>query len=98
MTEVEESAGHGVTAKVDGRPVAVGNARLMERQGWDYTPNPQPGTVVYVAAEGRFAGSSLISDQVKPSAGEAVRGLQAQGVRTVMLTGDAAPVLSLIHI
>ena len=92
VTEVEEIAGHGVTAKVDGRPVAVGNARLMERQGVDYTPNPQPGTVVYVAAEGRFAGSILISDQVKPSAGEAVRGLQAQGVRTVMLTGDAAPV------
>lgn len=89
VSHVEEIAGHGITAMVDHRQVAVGNARLMERQSIDYIPNDRPGTVVYVAADGKFLGSILISDQMKPTTYRAISDLQAQGVRTVMLTGDS---------
>lgn len=92
VSDVEEIAGHGVTAIVDGRCVAVGNARLMERLSIHYTPNDRPGTVVYVAADGQFLGSILISDQMKPTTSQAIRDLQTQGVRTVMLTGDSRSV------
>lgn len=103
VSDVEEIAGHGVLAKVDGQPVAVGSARLMERLSIPYQPLEGIGTVVYAAigsdavgadqtasAGWRFAGAVLISDQIKPTAKEAISGLQAQGVRTVMLTGDAS--------
>jgi len=89
VTDVEEISGHGIIAHVDGQTVSVGNARLMERSSIDYIPNERPGTVVYVAADGQFLGSILISDQMKPSTGQAIHNLQAQGVRTVMLTGDS---------
>ena len=92
VSDVEEIAGHGVTATVDGRLVAAGNARLMERMSIDYTANDRPGTVVYVAADGQFLGSILISDQMKPTTSQAIRDLQTQGVRTVMLTGDSRSV------
>ena len=92
VTDVKEIAGNGVTAQVDGRLVAVGNARLMERLSIPYTADNAPGTIVYVAADNAFAGSILISDRVKPTAAKALQGLRAQGVRTVMLTGDADPV------
>ena len=89
VADVDEIAGHGITALVDGRAVAVGNARLMERLGIPYLVNYCPGTVVYVAADGQFLGSILISDQMKPTTPQAIQGLQAQNVRTVMLTGDS---------
>ena len=92
VSDVEEIAGHGITAKVDGLPVAVGNARLMERLSIHYTANDRPGTVVYVAADGKFLGSILISDQMKPTTSQAIHDLQSQGVRTVMLTGDSRSV------
>ncbi len=90
VSGVEEIAGHGVTAAVDGRRVAVGNTRLMAAQGVDFVPNGHPGTVVYIAIDGAFAGSILISDQLKATAAGAVRSLRSQGLRTVMLTGDNA--------
>lgn len=96
VTDVEEIAGHGVTASVDGRTVAAGNARLMERLNIAYTPNEKPGTVVYVSVDGQFAGSILISDQLKPTTAQAIHGLQKQGVRTVMLTGDSAAVANAV--
>ena len=96
VTDVEELGGHGVTAKVDGRPVAAGNARLMESEHIDYTAAEGAGTIVYVARDGQFLGSILISDEEKPTAGTAMQGLQAQGVRTVMLTGDAPAVAELV--
>lgn len=89
VSDVKEIAGNGVTALVDGRRAAVGNARLMERLGVSFLPCTDAGTVVYVAIEQQFAGSILISDRVKKTAPEAIRELQAQGVRTVMLTGDS---------
>ena len=93
VTDVEELGGHGVTAKVDGKPVAVGNARLMERLGLSAPAVSETGTVVHVAIDGQYAGCLLIADVVKPHSAEAIRALKAAGVRkTVMLTGDAEPV------
>ena len=93
VTDVEELGGHGVTAKVDGKPVAAGNARLMERLGLSAPAVSETGTVVHVAIDGRYAGYLLITDVVKPHSAEAIRALKAAGVRkTVMLTGDAEPV------
>ena len=90
VNDVREEAGQGVTALLDGRQAAVGNGRLMEKRGIAYEKNHQAGTIVYVALEGRFLGSIVISDKAKPTAGQAISGLKAQGIRTVMLTGDVA--------
>ena len=90
---MEELGGYGITAQVDGRPVAVGNARLMAKLGLTVPAAAQPGTLVYVAIDGAYAGYILISDVVKPTAAQAIAGLKRAGVRrTVMLTGDAEPV------
>ncbi len=93
VKDVEELGGHGVTAKVDGRTVACGNARLMEKLGLDVPAVNGVGTIVHVAVEGKYAGYLLISDVVKSSSAKAIRTLKNAGVRkTVMLTGDAEPV------
>ena len=93
VTDVEELGGHGVTAKVDGRTVAAGNARLMEKLGLKAPAISETGTIVHVAIEGMYAGYLLIADVVKPHSAQAIRGLKDAGVRkTVMLTGDAEPV------
>ena len=93
VTDVEELGGHGVTAKVDGKAVAAGNARLMEKLGLSAPAVSETGTVVHVAIDGRYAGCLIIADVVKPHSAEAIRALKAAGVRkTVMLTGDAEPV------
>ena len=95
-SDAQEIAGHGVKTQVDGRTVLAGNARLMESEHIDYTAAEGAGTIVYVARDGQFLGSILISDEEKPTAGTAMQGLQAQGVRTVMLTGDAPAVAELL--
>ena len=93
VTDVEELGGHGVTAKVDGKPVAAGNARLMAKLGLTVPDVPQTGTIVHVAIDGKYAGYLLISDVVKPHSAQAIKGLKQAGVsKTVMLTGDAEPV------
>ena len=93
VTDVQELGGHGVTAKVDGKEVAAGNARLMAKLGLTVSEITEPGTIVHVAMEGRYAGYLLIADVVKPHSAAAIRGLKQAGVRkTVMLTGDAEPV------
>ena len=85
---VEELAGRGLKAQVDGREVLVGNARLLE--GLDAAPCDVPGTVVYVAVSGAYAGCIVISDMLKESAPAAIADLRRSGVkRTVMLTGDS---------
>ena len=90
VTEVEEISGNGVTAKVDGIPVAVGNEKLMRKVGVEPIPCHHVGTVVHVAVDGAYAGHILISDVVKPTSAQAVAELRKAGVRkTVMLTGDA---------
>ena len=93
VSGVEEIGGHGVTALVDGRNVAVGNRKLMERLAIAYEIPRQIGTEVHVAIDGRYAGYILIADVVKPNARAAVSELKAAGVKkVVMLTGDARAV------
>ena len=93
VTDVQELGGHGVTAKVDGKTVAAGNARLMAKLNLSAPEVTEPGTIVHVAIEGKYAGYLLIADVVKPHSAQAIKGLKAAGVRkTVMLTGDAEPV------
>ena len=93
VTDVQELGGHGVTAKVDGKTVAAGNARLMAKLNLSAPEVTEPGTIVHVAIEGKYAGYLLIADVIKPHSAQAIKGLKAAGVRkTVMLTGDAEPV------
>ena len=93
VTDVEELGGYGITARVDGRPVAVGNARLMAKLGLSPAAPDQTGTIIYVADNGAYAGAIVISDVVKPTAAKAIAGLKRAGVRrTVMLTGDTEAV------
>lgn len=90
VTDVEDMPGKGVVALVDGTQVAVGNLRLMEYLGFSPSEVPAPGTVVYVAIGGEFAGSITISDVNKPESYHAMMDLKAAGIkRTVMLTGDS---------
>ena len=89
VTDVEELGGYGLTARVDGHAVAVGNKRLMEKLGLNPAEPQQAGTVVFVAVDGVYAGWILLGDVVKDRAREAIRGLKAEGIsKTVMLTGD----------
>lgn len=90
VTDIEEIGGNGVTAKVDGIPVAVGNTKLMERLHISYMDCHSIGTVVHMAIDGKYAGHILISDLLKPHAALAIQELKRAGVKkTVMLTGDA---------
>lgn len=90
ITDVQEIAGHGVQAVIDGMTVLAGNAKLMEREHILYTASNAIGTVVYVAFDGRYAGCIVIADEIKADAPAAIKTLKAAGIRqTVMLTGDA---------
>ena len=90
VSAIREIAGHGVQALVDGHPVAVGNAKLMEKIGAALPGARTDGTTVYVAADGKYIGCIVISDVVKPTAKAAMAALKENGVKmTVMLTGDA---------
>ena len=93
VAEVEEIAGHGISAKIDGKAVQVGNSKLMERVGAAWYPCELVGTTVHVAVDGRYAGHIVISDQVKEDAAATIAALKAAGIKqTVMLTGDSKPV------
>lgn len=90
ITDVQEIAGHGVQAVIDGMTVLAGNAKLMEREHIPYTASNAIGTVVYMAFDGRYAGCIVIADEIKADAPAAIKTLKAAGIRqTVMLTGDA---------
>lgn len=89
VIDVEEISGNGVTAKVDGISVAVGNTKLMKRIGVEAVECHQVGTVIHVAIDGAYAGHILISDVLKPTSKEAIVNLKKNGIKeTVMLTGD----------
>ncbi|MCH5255876.1 MAG: cadmium-translocating P-type ATPase [Lachnospiraceae bacterium] len=89
VSRVEEIGGHGVTALVDGKEAAVGNAKLMNKLQISYEECTEPGTVVYVALEQKYLGCILISDVIKEDAKDAIESLKKAGIRkTVMLTGD----------
>ena len=90
VTDIQELSGHGVTAVVDGHPVAAGNSKLMEQLGIPYHDCHSVGTIIHMAVDGQYAGHIVISDVVKPHAKEAIEALHKAGVeKTVMLTGDA---------
>lgn len=90
VSEVKEISGNGVTAKVDGVPVAVGNGKLMNQLGISWKECHHVGTIVHIAVDGKYTGHIVIADVVKPTSAQAVAELRKAGVRqTVMLTGDA---------
>ena len=86
---IEETAGHGVVAQVNGKRVAVGNSKLMEAEGAEWHPCEQEGTIIHVAMDGKYLGHIVISDRIKADSAEGIHALKAAGIaRTVMLTGD----------
>ena len=90
ISDVQEIAGHGVQAVIDGKKVLAGNAKLMEREHIRYQLSGAVGTVIYLACDGKYSGSIVIEDEIKPDAPAAIRQLKSSGIRkTVMLTGDA---------
>ena len=92
VSDIHELAGYGVTAIVEGHRVAVGNLRLMEKEGAAAAMDAPSGTVCHVAVDGRYAGHIIISDVVRPTSKDAMKSLRDQGIRTVMLTGDTTAV------
>ena len=88
VTGIEEIAGHGVQATVDGKPVYAGNSKLMKKNGLTITQEHDEGTVVYIAIDGAYAGCITIADVIKPTSKDAIHGLKKSGIKTVMLTGD----------
>ena len=90
VTDIQEISGNGVTAKVDGIPVAAGNDKLMRRLGIEPIPCHHVGTIIHMAVDGVYAGHIVISDVIKEHSREAIQELRHAGVKqTVMLTGDA---------
>lgn len=90
ISDVQEIAGHGVQAVIDGKKILAGNAKLMQREHIKYSPSSSVGTVVYLACNGKYAGCIVIEDEIKADAAAAIRTLKSSGIRrTVMLTGDA---------
>lgn len=89
VSDAQEIAGHGIRVQIDEKEVLIGNGKLMRQQNIEYVSYKDPGTVVYVACQGVFAGAIVISDTVKEGAKEAIRSMKQVGVRKcVMLTGD----------
>ena len=90
IQNVQEIAGHGVSAVIDGKTVLAGNAKLMKREGILYKPCTEVGTVIYVVVDNKFAGYILIEDEIKEDAAFAINQLKDCGIKqTVMLTGDS---------
>ena len=88
--DVQEIAGHGVRAVIDGKVVFAGNAKLMDKENISYIPSSAIGTIIYLSYDGKYAGSIVIEDEIKADAPAAIKALKTVGVRrTVMLTGDA---------
>ena len=90
VSDVQEIAGHGVQAVIDGKTILAGNTKLMEKEHIKYTQSSAVGTVVYLACDGKYAGCIVIEDEIKADAPAAIKLLKSAGIRkTVMLTGDA---------
>ena len=90
ISDVQEIAGHGVQAVIDGKPVLAGNTKLMTRENITFSPADAVGTVIYLACNGKYSGYIVIEDEIKADAPVAIKALKEVGVKkTVMLTGDA---------
>lgn len=92
VSGIEEIAGHGVSAVVDGHKVYAGNLKLMNKIGVQVINEHNDGTIVYVAVDDKYAGCIVISDVIKPTTKQAIEGLKNQNIKTVMLTGDSKAV------
>lgn len=93
ITDYNEISGHGIAVTVEGKAVLAGNVRLMEREGIASVTPQEYGTIVHIAVDKRYAGYLVIADEVKDDSLKAIQALNALGIhKTVMLTGDAAPV------
>ncbi len=92
VSGIEEIAGHGVSAVVDGHKVYAGNIKLMNKIGIQVVNEHNDGTIVYVAIDDKYAGCIVISDVIKPTTKQAIEGLKNQNIKTVMLTGDSKAV------
>ena len=93
VSDIQEISGNGVIAQVDGKTVAAGNDKLMQKLGISFIPCHSVGTIIHMAIDGHYAGHIVISDMLKPSAKDAVAALRSAGIqKTVMLTGDASKV------
>lgn len=93
VSDIQEISGNGVIAKVDGVEVAAGNDKLMKRLGIDFIPCHHVGTIIHMAVNGAYAGHIVISDVIKPHSKQAIHDLHRAGIqKTIMLTGDIAPV------
>ncbi len=89
VENVEEIAGHGVRAVVNGKTVCVGNTKMMDAVGAQWKPCEKNGTIVHVSIDGVYAGHIVVSDRIKADSADAIKALKAEGVtKTVMLTGD----------
>ncbi|MBP3257319.1 MAG: cadmium-translocating P-type ATPase [Bacteroidales bacterium] len=97
VEDIQETAGHGIIATVNGKKVAVGNSKLMEKVGAAWHPCEQEGTIIHVAIDGTYAGHVVISDRIKEDSAQAIEALHKEGVRkTVMLTGDQQSVAAAV--
>lgn len=89
VENVEETAGHGVRAVVNGKTVCVGNTKMMDAVGAMWKPCEKNGTIVHVSVDGTYVGHIVVSDRIKADSADAIKALKAEGVtKTVMLTGD----------
>ena len=97
LSDLKEIAGHGISIKVDGKEVLVGNDKLMSSNSIDFEKSEEFGSVVYVAEEGKFLGLIVINDRIKEDAGESLIALKSVGVeKSVMLTGDIKEVADVV--
>lgn len=98
VENVEEIAGHGLKGRVDGKEMLAGNAKLLRKfnVSFDEALTQIPFTIVMTALDGQFAGYFTIADEVKPDAADAVKRLQKEGIRTVMLSGDKSAVVEIV--
>lgn len=93
VSDIQEIAGHGISAVVDGHKILIGNAKLMEREEISYSLPDGIGTVLLIVQDGKFIGSILIADECKPDAKQTIAELRKNGVsQTVMLTGDSSKI------
>ena len=89
VENVEEIAGHGVRAVVNGKTVCVGSTKMMDAVGAKWKPCEKNGTIVHVSVDGTYVGHIVVSDRIKADSADAIKALKAEGVtKTVMLTGD----------